>query len=64
MEILDTMPVGRIRVRASGARLYAAIDEASERLARGMESHVAVESQDKRRCAAARRMNQIGGRES
>lgn len=41
---LGLKPAGRIRVRATGDRLYAAIDAAAERLARGVEGHLTREN--------------------
>lgn len=37
-------PSGRIRVRATGDRLYSAIDAAAARLARGVESRLGAQS--------------------
>jgi ribosome-associated translation inhibitor RaiA len=35
--VLDLAPAGQVRVRATGDRLYAAVDRAAERLAQGVE---------------------------
>ena len=37
--VLDLLPAGSIRVSATSDRLYAAIDEAAERLSRSGEQH-------------------------
>lgn len=37
--VLDLTPVGQIRVSATSDRLYAAVDEAADRLARGGDHH-------------------------
>lgn len=37
--VLDLLPVGSIRVSATSDRLYAAIDEAAERLSRSGDHH-------------------------
>lgn len=61
--ILDVMPAGRIRVRATGDRLYRAIDKAAERLAHGVERHLAAENRD-RDAAATLGVTQAAERES
>jgi ribosomal subunit interface protein len=42
--VLDLAPVGQIRVSATSDRLYAAIDEAAERLSRGGDHHLGAAS--------------------
>lgn len=51
--VLDLMPVGQIRVSAASDRLYAAIDEAAERLARGGDDHFVTKRREDRRAAMA-----------
>jgi ribosomal subunit interface protein len=63
--VLDLAPAGRIRVRAAGERLYEAIDEAAERLARGVKRRLETKSQSRDRdAAAAPAQAQAAGRES
>jgi ribosome-associated translation inhibitor RaiA len=38
--VLDLAPAGRVRVRATGDRLYAAIDRAAKRLSHGVEQRL------------------------
>jgi hypothetical protein len=38
--VLDLVPAGRVRVRATGDRAYAAIDRAAERLSHGVEQRL------------------------
>jgi ribosomal subunit interface protein len=46
--VLDLTPVGQIRVSAASDRLYAAIDEAAERLSRAGDHHLVTKGRDSR----------------
>jgi ribosomal subunit interface protein len=43
---LDLSPAGRVRVRATADRLYAAVDRSAERLSRGVERRLGATSQE------------------
>ncbi len=63
--VLDLMPAGQIRVRATGDRLYGAIDVAAERLANGLDRRLVATSRVRSRSAAvALAVNKVAGRES
>lgn len=51
--VLDLIPAGQIRVSATSDRLYAAIDEAAERLASGGDDHFVTKRREDRRAALA-----------
>ena len=52
---LQLSPPGRVRVRATADRLYAAVDESAERLSRGVQRRLGEASQDGGTRATGRR---------
>lgn len=46
--VLDLLPAGQVRVRASAGHLYAAIDRAAESLSRGVEKRLARKAESER----------------